>query len=127
MSRVPLHVVSGAARSGKSALIERLVGARPGWFGLIGREPLHGTSGALRRLPLGCPCCTARIALQVALIGALRDARPERVLLELQDAAHAASLARALEGWPLGQYLWMARRLELPRDATLAPDSLERR
>ncbi len=126
MSRIPLHVVSGAPRSGKSALIERLVGARKGWLGLVNAEGRVGRESALRRLPAGCPCCTGRFALQVDLTRALREVRPARVLLELTDTTHAETLARALAGWPLAQHLRLGRAVELPGDSALAPEALER-
>lgn len=125
MSRVPLHVVLGAPRSGKSALIERLLGDRPGWLGMVNAERGAAQPAGLRRLPAGCPCCTGRIALQVELTRALRETRPSRVLIELPDAPHAEPLRRALAAWPLVQHLSLGRTVELPRDAALAPERLE--
>ena len=126
MSRVPLHIVSGAPRSGKSALIERLIGARDGWLGLVNAERAGARRAALRRLPPACPCCTGRIVLQVELTRVLREMRPSRVLLELTDAAHAESLGRALAAWPLAQHFNLCRTVELPSDRALAPEALER-
>lgn len=49
----------------------------------------------------GCPCCTARVELQVALVRLLRAQRPAGVLLVVRDRDHIPALARALRERPL--------------------------
>jgi G3E family GTPase len=126
VSRAPLHIVLGAPRSGKSALIERLIGARAGWLGMVNAVHAGRRLETLRRLPAGCPCCTGRVALQVELTRALRETRPSRVLIELPDAEHAELLRRVLGAWPLAQHLSLGRAVELPHDSALEPEMLER-
>lgn len=106
MSRVPVHAVAGGPRSGKSALIARHAAAEPGSLGFVNARLADLPN--LRLAPAGCPCCTARVAMQVALVKALRETRPTRVYVELPDAAHAATLARVLQEWPLSQYVSVA-------------------
>lgn len=59
---------------------------------------------AVLALP-GCPCCTARVELQVALVRLLRADRPEGVLLVVPDREHFPALARALRARPLADYV----------------------
>lgn len=99
-----MHVVAGAPRSGKSALVARLLEE-------------HKTWRALR--PGACPCCVGRVELQVNLARLLREERPERVFVELPDPGHLAAFRKALGEWPLVQYVRLARTLHLPDDAAL--------
>ena len=124
MKRIALHVVTGGPRSGKSELIARLVGARESWLGLVNRRP-GAAHTRLRVLPLGCPCCTARVAARVFLARALRETRPGRVLIELGVEEHLATLERTLGEWPLGQYLELGRPIQLPEHARVSADALE--
>ena len=125
MTRVPLHVVAGPARSGKSALIARMLNARERWLGMENAR-LAAAHPMLRPLPLGCPCCTARTAFQVGPARALRETRAERIFIELADPAHLGALRRVLGKWPLTRYVERARDIRLPEDAALAPEALER-
>ena len=59
---------------------------------------------AVLALP-GCPCCTARVQLQVALVRLLRSGRTEGVLLVVPDRDHLPALARALRAPPLADYV----------------------
>ena len=124
MRRVPVHVVTGARRSGKSALIARLLTARATWLGIANALPDAAPHG-LRPAPAGCPCCTARLALELSLVRALREMRPARVLIELADSAHDAGLQRVLAAGALARYVETGRRLVLPADASLRPEMLE--
>ncbi len=124
MTRVPLHVVTGPLRSGKSVFIARMVGARKLWLGLENSRS-RASHPMLRPLPLGCPCCTARVALQVTLARALRETRAERVFIELVDSAHLSTLCKVLDERPLARYVERARDIRLPEHASLAPEALE--
>lgn len=80
----------------------------------------------LRLVPSGCPCCTGRVVIQVELVRALRQARPERVLIEVPWTDHLDQVDRALRDERLGRYLSLGRRLVLPSDAGLTANALER-
>ena len=110
MQRVPVHVVTGAPGSGKSALVARLIKERSAWAALS---------------PRACPCCVGRVELQVTLARLLRERRPERILVELADGDHLQALQRVLVEWPLGQYVSTARSLVLPGDGCADPAQLE--
>ena len=51
----------------------------------------------------GCPCCTARVEMQVALVRLIRERTPRGIVIELPDASHLPALQRALGEWPLSQ------------------------
>lgn len=125
MSAVTAHLVCGPPGSGKSALIRRLVAERRAWLGFVNATD-RGDEPMLRLAPSGCPCCTARVVMQVELARALRETRPRRVLVEIVSADHLADVKRTLHGDPLGRYLMPGRPVWLPADAALTADALER-
>ena len=124
MTRIPVHVVSGAPRSGKSALITRLCAQRADWLGLVNSVP-DAAGSNLASVAAGCPCCTGKIVLQITLARALRQTRATRAFVELSDPGHAASLERALGEAPLGLSIVCARSIFQPRDAELSAADLE--
>ncbi len=110
MTRVPVHLVAGATRDARDALVTRLLAADKAWRALA---------------PAACPCCVGRVELQVNLARLLREARPTRVFVELPDASHLAAFRRTLAEWPLSQYVRAARALRLPEDATISAETLK--
>ncbi len=124
MNRVPVHLVVGPPGSGKSALIARLLAQRPDWLGFVNRRP-EDAPESMRLTPRGCPCCTARVALQVALVRALRELRPQRALIEIEDADHATRVIRVLGELPFSQAVRTGPTLDMPGDDKVAPDALE--
>jgi len=100
---VPVHAVGGPPGSGKSTRIAEYADAHPEWLGFVNRRVKELPNLVLA--PAGCPCCTARVALQVVLAKQLRDRRPIRVYIEIPDPAHARQLAVVLSQWPLSRYV----------------------
>ena len=82
MSRVPVRVAHALPAD-----------LPPGWVGLKTR---------------GCPCCTARVEMQVALVRLIREQAPRGVVIELADARHLPALRRALDEWPLSESVEVA-------------------
>ncbi len=111
MRQVPVHLVAGATRSERSAFVAKLLAQRGAWRALA---------------PAACPCCVGRVELQVSLARLLREEKPARVLVELPDATHLAVMRKALGEWPLSRYLRPARTLQLPRDAAITIEAIER-
>lgn len=100
-------VVYGATGAGKTALIARLLALRPRdqrWavlqndFGTGNLEGAPGTAegAVIVRAVSGCICCTARVALRGGIIALLREARPQRLLIEASSAAEPRSISAVL-------------------------------
>ena len=109
MNRTPVHVVTGSTAHDRKRLIARLLAAQPKWRALA---------------PRGCPCCSGRVETQVVLARLLRDASPDRVLLELPEEQHLHALRRALAEWPLSRYVEPGRVIKLPEDAAVTAETL---
>lgn len=102
-SRFPVNLITGAAGAGKSTAILRLLTKRPPderWAVLIndfGHSTLHATFGIAQgkvvvRDVAGCICCTAQVVLRTAMVALLREAAPQRLLIEASAAARPATL-----------------------------------
>ena len=100
---VPVHAVAGPPGSGKSARIAEFAETHPDWLGFVNHRVKELPNLVLA--PAGCPCCTARVALQVALAKQLREQRPTRVYIEIPHHSHAPQLAAVLSQWPLSRYV----------------------
>ncbi len=104
--------MTGAARSGKSARIAQFTERQADSLGLVNRRLKDLPN--LIVAPLGCPCCTARVALQVSLARLMRVRNPARIYIELPEPGHSAALAEVLRQWPLSQYVVPGEILEVP-------------
>jgi G3E family GTPase len=82
----------------------------------VNRVPVRVAEGPPADLPSGwvvlkthgCPCCTARVEMQVALVRLIRERTPRGIVIELRDASHLPALQRALREWPLSQSVELA-------------------
>lgn len=103
LANVPTLVLIGPGGAGKTTLISRLLAARPHgetWavlangHGAVRISPRDGVSVA--EVGGGCVCCTAQLALRVALTRLLREARPARLFVELEAASHMSEALKTL-------------------------------
>lgn len=108
-SRTPALLVIGATGAGKTSLVSRLLLRRPEserWAVLVndfGTTTLAGAgacgvaepSVAVREVG-GCICCTAHVALRIALVTLIRETRPQRIIIEAAGAASPRALLHVL-------------------------------
>lgn len=113
IENVPTLLVYGDELSGRLRLIERLAADTGGsslCAVLLTSPFLTGAPASLRADPgsnlvvrvtgSGCPCCVGRVSLRVAVTRLLREARPDRLIIELarEDHVRAAMAALAEDG-----------------------------
>lgn len=125
--RLPVTVVAGFVGAGKSTLIDHWLRGRPAgerWAVLANAsaaEPpdadamtpaSHRVAGPSLRLPIGryrvvggCACCTAQASARSALVELLRAGPWERIVVELDGAAHPAALVDLLRRPPFDALL----------------------
>jgi G3E family GTPase len=104
-ARTRVNLIAGCTGAGKTTLVRSLLAQRPAaerWAVLVNDFGAAGLGEAgdgvrVREVAGGCACCTARAALRTALVALLREARPQRLLIELSARAlprDAAALLR---------------------------------
>ena len=101
---IPALLVTGATGAGKTTYLTRIVARRSAgarWAVLVndfGVSRFAGpTDASLHvREVAGCICCSAQVSLRTAIVRLLRDARPERLLIEASAAAHPGSIVSVL-------------------------------
>jgi G3E family GTPase len=113
LTNIPTHLIAGPLGAGKTSLIRHLLAHKPAverWavlineFGLIGLDQAllsrdqDGVS--LAEIPGGCLCCVGGAPFQVGLGRLLRQARPDRLLIEPSGLGHPAELLRQLGETP---------------------------
>ncbi len=108
---VAVNLITGRRGAGKSSVIRRLLAQRPAgerWAVLYNDVPAAGEStpdpkqdevrGDVRfsLMADGCICCSAQVGLRVALTRLLRDARPQRLLIEPSSQARVNEVLKLL-------------------------------
>ena len=109
LANIPTHLIAGPLGAGKTSLIRHLLAHKPAherWavlineFGQIGLDQALLTGSydgvSLSEIPGGCLCCVAGAPFQVGLARLLRQARPDRLLIEPSGLGHPAELLRQL-------------------------------
>lgn len=114
LANIPTHLIGGPLGAGKTSLIRHLLAHKPAherWavlineFGQIGLDQALLTGAAsdgvsLSEIPGGCLCCVGGAPLRVGLARLLRQARPDRLLIEPSGLGHPAELLRQLSEPP---------------------------
>lgn len=114
---LPVTVVAGFGGAGKTALIDHWLRTRPAgerWALLANASALAPPGAAQRLLAAdsgryrvlgGCACCTAQASARSAIVGLLRNGPWERLIVELDGAAHPAALVDLLRRAPFATLL----------------------
>lgn len=108
LANIPVNLVTGFLGAGKTTVIRHLLSARaPGarWAVLVNEFGDVGIDGALlagdgifvKEVPGGCLCCANGLPFRMALNLLLKQARPERVLIEPTGLGHPRQLLAQLE------------------------------
>ena len=113
LSQIPTHLIAGPLGAGKTSLIRHLLAQKPAaerWavlineFGQIDLDAAlleRGEDGiALAEVAGGCVCCVNGAPFQVGLGRLLRQARPDRLLIEPSGLGHPAQLLAQLRQPP---------------------------
>ena len=113
LEHIPTHLIGGPLGAGKTSLIRHLLDQKPAderWavlineFGQIGLDAALLTTEAdgisLAEIPGGCLCCVNGMPFQVGLARLLRQAQPDRLLIEPSGLGHPAELLRQLRQPP---------------------------
>ncbi len=109
LSQIPTYLIAGPLGAGKTSLIRHLLAHKPAnerWavlineFGQIGLDQALLTTDAdgisLAEVPGGCLCCVNGVPFQVGLARLLRQARPDRLLIEPSGLGHPVELLQQL-------------------------------
>jgi G3E family GTPase len=105
--RIPALLVTGTAGAGKTTFIAKCLIQRPDgerWAVLVndfGEATLADASGVPERAVFvrevaGCICCSAQVSLRTGIVALLREARPQRLLIEASAAAHPDAVVKIL-------------------------------
>lgn len=105
--RIPAYVIFGATGAGKTTVLKRMLARRPRgerWavlvndFGSASFDDAPGVAegDVVVREVAGCICCTAQVALRTAVVALVREAKPDRLLIEASTAARPAAILRVL-------------------------------
>jgi G3E family GTPase len=116
----PVLLVTGATGAGKTTYLSRLLAMRSGaarWavlvndFGAVRIDAAAGTgeTHVYVREVAGCICCSAQVSLRTAIVSLLRQARPDRLLIEASAAAHPASIVKVLHQPGIAEVVALAR------------------
>lgn len=107
---IPTNVITGFLGSGKTTAILNLLDDKPAgerWAVLVNEFGSVGIDGAIyeannqafvKEVPGGCLCCSVGVPIQVAVNRLLREARPDRLLLEPSGLGHPRRILETLRG-----------------------------
>lgn len=131
---IPTNLILGFLGVGKTTAILELLKTRPEgevWAVLVNEFGEVGIDGAMlqsedafiKEIPGGCMCCVAGLPMQVGLNQLIRQAKPDRLIIEPTGLGHPSQILETLTGEHYGGVLELGpvitlvdpRKLEEPR------------
>jgi len=117
-NNIPCNIITGFLGVGKTTAIQYLLKHKPAtqrWavlvneFGQVGldaeliegdvaREKPAGASVYIKEIPGGCMCCSAGLPMAVALNQLIKEAKPDRLLIEPTGLGHPKEVLKVLNG-----------------------------
>ena len=118
LADIPTNLITGRRGSGKSRVIRHLLSQRPAGerWAVLANDVDAGSPPSVETLndgvylsvvADGCICCSGQLGLRVALSRLLREARPQRLLIEASALARTPELLKVLHD------RWLAPVLQL--------------
>lgn len=119
LKKTKVHLISGFLGTGKTTALKSLMAQKnpdEKWVIIVNEFGEIGIDGAVlsdngipvAELAGGCLCCTAGAQMGATVQKMLRDAQPDRLMIEASGLAHAASVIDELKAKPLGDLLEIA-------------------
>lgn len=113
--KIPCNIITGFLGVGKTTAILHLLSQKPAqekWAVLVNEFGEVGIDGAIlagnsseqsngvtiREVPGGCMCCVAGVPMQVGLTQLIRQAKPDRLLIEPTGLGHPYEILNILQG-----------------------------
>lgn len=111
-SQIPTNIITGFLGVGKTTAIQYLLANKPEnerWAVLVNEFGEVGIDAGLmnnesevpgvfiKEVPGGCMCCTAGVPMQIALNQLIRQARPDRLLIEPTGLGHPKEVIATLQ------------------------------
>ncbi len=112
-TQIPTNLITGFLGSGKTTAILQVLKNKPAnsnWavlvneFGEVGidgallEEQNPATGSFIKEVPGGCICCAAGLPFQMALNLLIKQANPQRLLIELSGVGHPEKVMQMLTG-----------------------------
>ena len=114
-NNIPCNVITGFLGVGKTTTIQSLLKNKPAsetWailvneFGQVGLDALliesvissEEKSVYIKEIPGGCMCCSAGLPMAVALNQLIKQAKPDRLLIEPTGLGHPKEILKVLSG-----------------------------
>jgi len=134
---VPTNIITGFLGAGKTTAIMNLLKNKPAherWAVLVNEFGEIGVDGSLlqgqsdkqhvfiQEVPGGCMCCVAGVPMQVALNKLLKEAKPDRVLIEPTGLGHPKEILQVLSSAQYQDVLTIQKTITLV-DARVLSDA----
>lgn len=111
IKKIPCNIITGFLGVGKTTAILHLLSQKPKdekWAVLVNEFGEVGIDGALlsgsnddvaiREIPGGCMCCVSGVPMQIGLTQLIRQAKPDRILIEPTGLGHPNEVIAVLQG-----------------------------